>query len=87
MWNSPNQPIPRCDIDKEHMKALEEAVFECEQDYDVRSSKVYEALDYFQAKTIRTWGFTLFRQGLEDWNPHALHDGLRLIKQHIGKEN
>lgn len=84
MWNAPKQPIPRYQIDREYMRTLEEAVQDCEEDFDVRSSKVYEALDYFQAQSSRTWGFTLFRQGLEDWNPKALHDGLKLIKQHIG---
>lgn len=87
MWSAPNQPIQQQYYDREHMKVLEDAVNECEQDYDVRSKAVYEALDYFQERTDRTWGFTLFREGLEDWNPKALHDGLKLIKQHIGKED
>lgn len=85
MWNSPKQPIPRQNVDQEYMSILDDAVKNCEQDFDVRSIKVYEALDYFQAKSSRTWGFTLFRQGLEQWNVKALHDGLGLIKQHLGK--
>tara|TARA_B100000780_G_C21114437_1_gene450721 strand:- start:1462 stop:1722 length:261 start_codon:yes stop_codon:yes gene_type:complete len=85
MWNCPQKPISQADIDAEHMKALEEAVINCEQDFDVRSKQVYIALDYFQARSLHSWGFSLFRQGLEDWSPAALHEGLKLIKQHLGK--
>lgn len=84
MWNASENRVAKRYIDDEHMRILTEAVADCEQDFDVRSKSVYEALDYFQEHSSRSWGFTLFRQGLEDWNPAALREGLRLIKQHIG---
>lgn len=84
MWNATKNEVPRYQIDAEHMRVLEDAVQNCEEDFDVRSAAVYAALDHFQEHSVSTWGFTLFRQGLEDWQPAALHEGLRLIKQHIG---
>lgn len=84
MWSTSRKEIPRQQIDAEHMRVLEEAVQNCEEDFDVRSASVYDALDHLQQRSTRSWGFTLFRQGLEDWSPMALHQGLRLIKQHIG---
>lgn len=84
MWNASKNEVPRHQIDAEHMRVLTDAVQDCEEEFDVRSAGVYDALDHFQDRSSRSWGFTLFRQGLEDWNPAALHEGLRLIKQHIG---
>ena len=66
-----------------HLRALEEAVSQG-NDHELRHSKVIDALNYLQNKSNRNWGFTLFRQGLEIRSNAALHDGLRLIKQHMG---
>jgi len=82
MWNSTQNKVSEGEIAREHMRVLEEAVQDCLH-YDIRTSEVYEALDYLQNKSIRSWGFTLFRQGLEIWSPTALKDGLKLIKQHL----
>ncbi len=68
------------------MRVLEEAVNDCLH-YDIRTAAVYNALDYLQAKSNRSWGFTVFRQGLEQWNPSALDKGLGLIKQHLNTYN
>ncbi|MEM9297182.1 MAG: hypothetical protein AAGA64_02235 [Bacteroidota bacterium] len=84
MWNASKNSIPEYQIRDEHLKALENAVADCYEDFDVRSTSVYEALDYLESNSTASWGFTIFREGLEDWNPKALHQGLRLIKQHLG---
>lgn len=84
MWNASKNNIPESNIRDEHMRALEEAVNDC-MHYDIRSNAVYEALDYLQNDCTRTWGFTLFRQGLENWSPKALHEGLGLIKKHLSQ--
>ena len=83
MWNAVNNKVSRGQILAEHMRVLEEAVKDCEL-YDIRTPSVYEALDCLQALSNRTWGFTVFRQGLEQWNPSALQEGIKLIKQHLG---
>lgn len=64
------------------MRVLDEAVKDC-MHYDIRTKAVYEALDYLQSKSTSTWGITLFRQGLENWSPEALNEGLRLIRKHL----
>lgn len=83
MWNASANTISKGQIEREHLRILEEAVKDC-TDYDVRSAAVYAALDFLQKETDRTWGFTVFRQALEQWNPTALQEGLKLIKQHLG---
>jgi hypothetical protein len=83
MWHAPNNKIPESDIKKAHLEVLEEAVKDSEK-YDIRTGAVYTALDYLEAKSIRTWGFVLFREALEVWNPSALHEGLKLIKKYLG---
>ncbi len=85
MWKSPDNPVPQSGICEEHLRILEEAVREA-GDYDVRSAAVYEALDYLQERSARSWGFTLFREGLECWDVPAMYKGLALIKQHLGRE-
>ncbi len=87
MWNTTKKGIPPSDIEREHLRILEDAVRDCMEDYDVRSAAVYQALDFLQKKSARSWGFTLFREGLENWNPTALQQGFRLICQHLGKSD
>ena len=66
---------------------LEKAIEDCIE-YDVRSTEVYAALDLLQKSCPNKWGFTLFREGLEqfDWNIRAqyLREGLFYIKKHTG---
>ena len=85
MWNSPDNPVPQSDIRAEYLRVLKEAVKDA-QDFDVRSGSVYDALDYLQERSTRTWSFTLFREGLECWDVQAMHKGLALIRQHLGAE-
>ena len=85
MYWSKSQPIPKEYIDEEHWRVIRDAVIDCEQDFDVRSKKLYAALDYFKQQSTSTWGFTLFYQGLEDWDPNKLREGYRLIRKHLGK--
>lgn len=59
-------------------------------DYDIRSTEVYEALDWLEKNTPSLWGVTLFRQGMEiehDWNQraHYLREGFFQIKRGIPK--
>ena len=83
MWNSVSKHPDRTKLIEQAIDVLEVALENCEN-YDVRTTKLYDALDYLQTLTIRTWGFTLFKQGLEEWNVPALHEGLKHIKKHIG---
>lgn len=83
MWNATKNEIPRYQIEREHMRIIECAVDDMFEDFDVRSAKLYEALDYFEKQSTSTWGFTLFRQGLENWETIKLKEGLRLIRQQL----
>lgn len=84
MWNTPKNTVSACEISREHLRILEVAVQDCEL-YDVRTGAVYDALDALQAQSNRSWGFTVFRRGLELWSPEMLREGLRLIRKHLGK--
>ncbi len=84
MWHAPNNAIPASEIVREHLRILDEAVQDCEL-YDVRTGAVYDALDYLEAQSNRSWGFTVFKQGLEHWSPEMLREGLRLIRKHLGR--
>lgn len=84
MWNSPNKPISPRDIDTEYMRVLEDAVYDCQQDYPLRKADIYEALKHFEKRTIRSHGFNVYKHGLEIWCPKTLNDGLRKIKEHVG---
>jgi hypothetical protein len=84
MWNAPKNTIPASEIIREHIRVLKEAVADCEL-YDVRTGPVYDALDALEALSNRSWGFTVFRQGLERWSPEMLREGLRLIHEHLGR--
>jgi hypothetical protein len=84
MWHAPKNAISAGDINREHLRILEEAVQDCEL-YDVRTGVVYVALDALQAQSNRSWGFSVFRRGLEQWSPEMLREGLRLIRNHLGK--
>jgi hypothetical protein len=83
MWHAPANKISQGHIQATHLKVLEEAVRDCDK-YDIRTGAVYTALDYLEAKSIRTWGFVVFREALEVWNPSALQEGLKLIKKNFG---
>lgn len=84
MWSTTKKDIPQKQIEAEYMRIIEAAVQDCMEDYDIRTAELYEALEYFEAKSMHSWGFTVFKQGLEDWNPVALVEGLKLIKTHLG---
>jgi len=86
MWNSPDKHISQSDIRTEYLRVLKTAVMDA-QDFDVRSARVYNALDYLQERSSRSWGFTLFREGLECWDIPAMQKGLALIHQHLGLAN
>lgn len=83
MWNAPKNAVPAGEINREHLRILEEAVQDCEL-YDVRTGAVYDALDALESRSNRSWGFTVFRQGLEVWSPEMLREGLHLIRRHLG---
>ena len=87
MWNAVKNEVPREHLRQEAFKTLQKAVCECIE-YDVRSAEVYEALDLLQKSYPNKWGFTLFREALEqfDWNIRAqyLREGLSYIKKHTG---
>ena len=84
MWSTTKKDIPKKQIEAEYMRIIEAAVQDCMEDYDIRTAELYEAIEYFEVKSMHSWGFTVFKQGLEDWNPVALVEGLKLIKTHLG---
>ncbi len=83
MWSSPEKEIPSHNLRAENLRILENAVAQAE-DFDPRTPEVYSALDNLQASSCRSWGFTVYREGLECCNMQAMSMGLSLIKQHIG---
>lgn len=86
MWNAVRNDVSRHYSKKHSLDVLEQAVSECIE-FDVRSSELYEALDFLQKSCPNTWGLTLFREGLElrDWNMRAeyLTNGLKYIRKHL----
>ena len=83
MWSAPASRISRTNIQREHLRILEHAVAEC-ADSDVCTAEVYEALDYLQRDANRTWGFAVFRRGLECKSEAGIAEGLSLIIKHLG---
>lgn len=83
MWNCPDKPVPETDIRQEHLRVLQKAVLDAAE-FDPRTSEVYAALDYLQGRSLRRWGFIVFREGLEKNTVGALRRGLELIVQHLG---
>ncbi len=82
MWRATKNHVSETAIVREHLRVLEEAVNDC-MHYDIRSQAVYEALDYLQSQSNKSWGFAVFRQGLEEWSPLLLQKGFRLIQCYI----
>jgi len=83
MWSASKIDIPEFYVKQVHLRVLDEAVKNASE-FDVRSAAVYEALDYLQKNSLHTWGFTVFREALEQ-NCHAtLQKGLELIRKHLG---
>lgn len=84
MWSSPEKPTPSEYFRREHISILENAVQDC-LDYDVRSSELYAALDYFKRDSAR--GVALFNEGLEmrDWTigQQYMREGLVHIKRNV----
>ena len=87
MWNAVKNEVPRHHLKQHSLAVLKQAVYGCIE-FDVRSSDLYEALDFLQEGCPNKWGFALFREGLElrDWNMRAeyLTNGLKYIKRHLG---
>jgi hypothetical protein len=83
MWNAPKNAISEGDIRREHFHVLRKAIADAGE-FDPRTTEVYAALDYLQKQSSRTWGFTLFKEGLERNELPSLQRGLALIRQHLG---
>jgi len=63
MRNAVKNEVPRHHLKQHSLAILKQAVSECIE-FDVRSSELYEALDFLQKSCPNKWGFTLFREGL-----------------------
>ena len=79
MWNAVKNDLPREHLRQEAFNTLEKAVSECIE-YDVRSTEVYAALDFLQKSCPNKWGFTLFREGLEQYS-RAILAGRLILHQ------
>jgi hypothetical protein len=86
MWNSTPKPVARRDINEHYLGILRQAVQDCHE-FDIRQAAVYEALDRLQKESIKSWGFTVFRRGLERPDYDLLRQGYCLICQHLGFGN
>ena len=85
MWSSPEKPISQSHLNQEHLKTLETAIVDA-QEFDVKTSAVYSALDCLQKESLRGWGFTVYRTGLERSDAALMNEGFKIIKQHLGHE-
>lgn len=83
MWNTTLKPVPRRDIHEHYLGILRQAVEDC-QEFDIRQAHVYQALDTLQTQSTKSWGFTVFRRGLERPDYELLRQGYILICQHLG---
>ena len=86
MWNTTPKPVPRREINEHYVGILRQAVQDC-QEFDVRQSHVYTALDALQKESTKSWGFTVFRRGLERPDYALLRQGYTLICQHMGYDD
>lgn len=86
MWNSTPKTVGRRDINEHYVGILRQAVQDC-QEFDVRQSHVYTALDALQKESTKSWGFTVFRRGLERPDYALLRQGYTLICQHMGYDD
>lgn len=77
--HKPPPPIDK-DMRNEHLQTLINTAWHMARDHDARGAGVYAALDALEEKTLETWGFALFREGLERWDLQALRAGFALIR-------
>lgn len=81
MWNAPQNETPKADIQKEHLRILEEFAYSG----DEPDALVSEALDWLEKECLRPGGFRLFRSGIIKGDTFIIRAGLDLIKRHLGK--
>jgi hypothetical protein len=81
MWSSPDKPIPRWQIQDEHLRVLDEFVKSGEEP----PNSVEDALKFLQVDCIRPGGFNLFRRGLLEKDAAKCREALRMIRKHMGK--
>ena len=74
MWHAPKNTTSEGHIWQEHLNVLWKAVADAGE-FDPRTSEVYATLDYLQKRSTRTWGFTVFKEGLEKNAPDAMRRG------------
>ena len=86
MWSTTQKPISRLEIQEHYIGILRQAV-EDATEFDIRKPFVYEALDFLQKQSLKSWGFTVFREGLEKSDLALLQQGYNLICQHVGFKN
>lgn len=86
MWNTTLKPVPRRDINEHYLGILRQAVQDCHE-FDIRQAHVYTALEALQRESTKSWGFTVFRRGLERPDPELLRQGYALICQHLGYDS
>jgi len=80
MWNAPNHPIPESQIRAEHLRVLRSAIHLDEPN----TSQVLEALQYLEARSLRTGGFSAFRRWLAHGGDDRFHDAMNAINRHLG---
>lgn len=86
MWNTTHKPVPRRDFNEHYLGILRQAVQDCHE-FDIRQAHVYTALEALQRESTKSWGFTVFRRGLERPDPELLRQGYALICQHLGYDS
>lgn len=83
MWNASKNTIPREQILQAHLRVLAEAVKDSEM-YDIRSSAVYDALDWIRQEYPHTrWPCCQFRNALEVWSPQFLHSAWYALQKSL----
>tara|TARA_R110002072_G_C7754960_1_gene517817 strand:+ start:124 stop:396 length:273 start_codon:yes stop_codon:yes gene_type:complete len=83
MWNAALNTIPKEQILQAHLRVLSEAVKDAEM-YDIRSSAVYDALDWIKEEYPHTrWPCCQFRNALEDWSPQFLHSAWYALQKSL----
>lgn len=83
MWNTPGIQISTAQIIQEHVRILEAAIEQAEENNPSRP-EIFEALAYLENRTIRSAGFKRYRAGLEKGRIEDLIEGMKLIKKALG---
>ncbi len=83
MWNATANVISPLDIQKEHLRVLEEAITNV-GDSDPNTKDVRKSIDYFYARCSRRGGIDMVLVGMQMGRQDVMMEGLKRLKRNLG---